>query len=108
MKKGLSQPGDLIFRHDGNLVVAVWQDTKPVSFLSMNWEPTDIVKVNMNRKDGSTVKLNCPSVIDVYNKYMGGATKVTCRQYYKIRMRSRKVFKESSGFWLRSACSTVS
>lgn len=34
MKKGLSQRGDFVFRQDGNLVVAVWQDTKPVSMLS--------------------------------------------------------------------------
>ena len=61
-----------VYHQDGNLVVTVWQDTKPVSMLSTNWDPTDTVKVNRKRKDGSRIEVNCPNVVDTYNKNMGG------------------------------------
>ena len=58
MKKGLSQRGDYVFRQDDNLVVTVLQDTKPVSMLSTNWDPTNTVNVNRKRKDGSHTEVN--------------------------------------------------
>ena len=94
MTKGVGERGEYVYRQDGNLVVTVWQDTKPVSMLSTNWDPTDTVKVNRKRKDGSRIEVNCPNVVDTYNKFMGGVDRGDqYRRYYELRTKSRKVYK---------------
>ena len=40
IKKGLKERGDYNVRQDGNLVFTIWQDTKIVSMLSTNSQPT--------------------------------------------------------------------
>ena len=72
-KKGLRSRGEFMFRQDNNLVMTVWQDTKPVSMLSTCWDPTDVVKVNRKKKDGSIIEVNCPGAINTYNKFMCGS-----------------------------------
>ena len=62
----------LCFRQDENLVVTVWQDIKPVLALSTNWDPTDKKTVTRKQKDGTTVEVTCPTVIDTYNNNTGG------------------------------------
>ena len=39
-KVGLPKRGDFLQRQTGNLVMTVWQDTKPVVVLSTNCDPT--------------------------------------------------------------------
>ena len=38
-KKGLGCRGDRVMRQDGNVVVTVWQDTRPVTFISSGHHP---------------------------------------------------------------------
>ena len=93
-KKGLPNRGDFMFRQDQNLVMTVWQDTKPVTMLTTLWDPADVVKVKRKKKDGSTIEVNCPGAIDTYNKFMGGVDKGDqFRKYYELRMKSHKVYK---------------
>lgn len=94
MKNGLPNRGDFDFRQDGNLALAVWQDTKPVSALSTNWDPAEVMKVKRKKKDGTNIEVNCPTLIHQYNQYMGGVDRGDqFRRYYELRMKSRKFYK---------------
>ena len=93
-KNGLANRGDYQFRQDGNLVMTVWQDTKPVCMLSTLWDPEDATTVRRKRKNGDTIEVRCPNVVDIYNKNMGGVDRGDqLRKYYEVRMKSRKVYK---------------
>ena len=70
-KKGLRSRGDFEFRQDEELVMIVWQDTKPVYMLSTLWDPDDVVTVRRKTRDGSLIDVRCPAVVDTYNKHMG-------------------------------------
>lgn len=63
MKRGLPNRGDFKYMQDENLVATVWQDTKPVSALSTNWDPTNVTKVRRKKKDGTTIEVKCPNII---------------------------------------------
>ena len=74
---------------NGNLVMTVWQDTKPVVVLSTNCDPTVQTEVKRKQKDGSQTTVQCPLSVQVYNKYMGGVD--TADQYrgcYTVRAKS--------------------
>ena len=71
-KRGLARRGDLKMRQDGNVCVCVWQDTRPVTFMSSGHNPTYTKDAARKRRDGSIVHVNCPLSIIDYNKYMGG------------------------------------
>ena len=73
-KKGLRSRGDFEFRQDEELVMIVWQDTKPVYMLSTLWDPDDVVTVRRKTRDGSLIDVRCPAVVDTYNKHMGEGT----------------------------------
>ena len=71
-KRGLAHRGAVKFRQDGNVRVCVWQDTRPVTFMSSCHNPAHTTLVARKRVDGSTINVECPVSIINYNKYMGG------------------------------------
>ena len=93
-KHGFRTRGDFAFRQDEELVMTVWQDTKPVCMLSTLWDPDNVTSVRRKKKDGSMIDVRCPAVVDTYNKHMGGVDRGDqYRKYYELRMKSRKVYK---------------
>ena len=93
-KKGLGCRGDREVRQDGNVVVTVWQDTRPVTFISSGHNPEHTTSVRRKKGDGSIVHVECPECIADYNRYMGGVDKGDqYRKYYQQRMKSRKSYK---------------
>ena len=104
IKKGLKERGDHMMRQDGNLVFTIWQDTKVVTMLSTNSQPTANHKVLRRKKDGSRVDVQCPDAIVQYNKYMGGVDRNDqLRKYYGVRLKSRKNYKYIFWFMLDTA-----
>ena len=63
IKKGFKERGDYMVRQDGNLVFTVWQDTKVVTMLSTNSQPTAQHSVLRRNKDGSRVDVPCHCAI---------------------------------------------
>ena len=57
-KRGLPNRSDFKFWQCGNLVATVWQDTKPVTTFSTNWDPNDTVTVSRKNKDGRTTQVS--------------------------------------------------
>lgn len=57
-----------------SLVLAKWQDNKPVFVLS-NFHGTEISSVERTQKDGSKSVFSCPDAVVDYNKHMGGVDK---------------------------------
>ena len=93
-KRGLGSRGDSEVRQDGNIAVSVWQDTRPVSFITSGHNPASTTSVRRKKIDGSTVEVECPQCIVSYNKYMGGVDKGDqYHKYYHVRMKSRKSYK---------------
>ena len=93
-KRGLGRRGDMVVRQDGNVCVTVWQDTRPVTFMSSAHNPVDTTVVHRKKKDNSIVHLDCPVSIAGYNKYMGGVDKGDqLRKYYHVRNKSRKYYR---------------
>ena len=93
-KRGLAHRGALKFRQDGNVSVCVWQDTRPVTFMSSYHSPAHTTSVARKRVDGSTINVECPVSIINYNKYMGGVDRGDqLRQYYHVHVKSRKSYK---------------
>ena len=90
-KRGLPTRGDLMMRQDGNVSVCVWQDTRPVTFMSSGHNPGHTKSINRKRVDGSI--MNVESIVD-YNKYMGGVDRGDqYRKYYHVPVKSRKSYK---------------
>ena len=93
-KKGLAQRGDFDVRQDGNVCVTVWQDSRPVTFMSSGHNPAHTKVVQRKKHDGSVVSVDCPLCIVDYNRFMGGVdTGDQYRQYYHVRVKSRKSYK---------------
>ena len=94
LKKGLKNRGDSIVLQNKNLVISLWQDTKPVLVISSNTQPTAKTMVTRKKCDGSTVTLQCPQSVKSYNTYMGGVDlNDQLRNYYNFRVKSRKSYK---------------
>ena len=93
-KRGLAQRGDLMTRQDGNVGVCVWQDTRPVTFMSSGHHPGHTKSIPRKRIDGTVMNVNCPISIVDYNKYMGGVDRGDqYRKYYHVHVKSRKSYK---------------
>lgn len=93
-RRGLASRGDIQFRQHGNLVVTVWQDTKPVVILSTQHSPTITTLVRRKKGDGNTINVTCPQAIVDYNANMGGVDLGDqYRHYYQVRMKSHKFYK---------------
>jgi len=101
IKKGLKERGDHMIRQDGHLVFTIWQDTKVVTMLSTNSQPTANHQVLRRKKDGSQVHVQSPDAVVKYNKYMGGVDRNDqLRKYYGVRLKSRKNYKYIFWFML--------
>ena len=93
-KRGLGKRGDKVARQDGNVSVCVWQDTRPVTFMSSGHNPDHTKCVPRKRVDGSIMHVDCPVCIVDYNKYMGGVDRGDqLRKYYHVHVKSRKYYK---------------
>ena len=93
-KRGLAERGDRMTRQEGNISVTVWQDTRPVAFMTSGHDPQYSKPVNRKKVDGSVISVECPMCIVDYNKYMGGVDKGDqYRKYYHVRTKSRKSYK---------------
>ena len=74
-----------MFRQDGNFSVCVWQDTRPVTFMSLCHNPAHTTLVSRRRVDGSIMNVECPVYIRDYNMYMGGVNREDqLRKYYHV------------------------
>ena len=81
-------------RQDENVSVTVWQDIRPVTFMSSGHNPDHTRSVHRKKVDGSRVEVDCPEHIVDYNKFMAGVDKRDqYRGYYHIRMKSCKCYK---------------
>ena len=93
IKKGLKERGDYKLRQEGNLLLAFWQDNKPVSILSTNCQ-LDEGTVQRRQRDGTKKTYSCPTRVVEYNKYMGGVDHSDqLRNYYALRLKSHKFYK---------------
>ena len=91
MKKGLGERGKAEVRQ--NLTVSVWQDSKPVTILATNADPTKSESVQRKTKDGT--RMNVPSLqsIVLYNMFMGGVDhNDQLRGYYHLCLKGRKFY----------------
>lgn len=94
VKKGMSRRGECEIRQYNNISVSVWQDSKPVTVVSTNADPTKQGTVTRKNKDGSSSPVDCPEATLLYNKYMGGVdVNDQIRGYYHMRMKCRKFYK---------------
>ena len=92
-KRGLAHRGDVVIRQDGNVSVCVWQDTRPVTFMTSGHNPCHSKAISRKKIDGSVVQVNCPQCI-VDNKFIGGVDRGDqYRKYYHVHVKSRKYYK---------------
>ena len=78
----------------GKATASAWKDTKVVTVMSTNTQPSAIGTVLRRQRDGSCIPVPCPESIIDYNRYMGGVDRGDqLRGYYKCRMKSRKFYK---------------
>ncbi len=85
VKRGLLSRGDTVSGQSGNLVATVWQDTKLVTILSSQHNPSDITTVQRKKSDRTSISVKCPQAIGDYNAYMGGVDLGDqYRGYYRV------------------------
>ncbi|KAE9521871.1 hypothetical protein AGLY_017753 [Aphis glycines] len=77
---------------DTDIVAVIWKDTKIVSLLSTFTAIDPVVKVSrFDRKQKKRIEVDCPNIIQVYNRHMGGIDLLDgLLGRHKIKMRSRK------------------
>ena len=93
-KHGLATRGDFEVRQSSNLTVSVWQDTRPVTFISSAHNPRNTRVILRKKADGTLVDVNCPQSIIDYNKFMGDVDRGgQYRKYYHVHVKSRKSYK---------------
>lgn len=93
MKKPRGTTAHCVSKVRGIDIVAVtWKDTKILSLLSTFAAVDPVVKVSrFDRKQKKRVKVDCPNIIKVYNRHMGGVDLLDgLLGRHKIKMRSRK------------------
>ena len=66
------EPGESEIWQSDNFVATIWQDKRAVRFLSTCCEPEGDDTVERRRKKEGTFSLNCPPILKLYTKYMGG------------------------------------
>ncbi|KAK6177155.1 hypothetical protein SNE40_015314 [Patella caerulea] len=74
-KKTLPDRGQSEYMCRNNLSGVVWNDNKPINFLSSYHNPTDMGSEDRKSKDGTVKNIKCPVLVSDYNKYMGGCDK---------------------------------
>ena len=94
LKKGLANRGDHMAVRNGNLAVALWQDTKPICLASTNGDPDKTQDITRKRKDGTRIMIKCPETIVAYNAHMGGVDRNDqLRGYYNVKIKTIKSYK---------------
>lgn len=86
--------GEFTVRQSGQLTTTLWLDNKEVQVMATNVQPDDRGTVNRMHTDTTTRAVPAPMAIINYNKWMGGVDRGDqLRQYYRLRLKSRKVYK---------------
>ena len=86
--------GDSVVRQSGQLAAVVWMDNKQVVVMSTNVQPHEISTVRRMQSDATVRDVTAPMSIVSYNKWMGGVDRGDqMRQYYHLRLKSRKFYK---------------
>ena len=64
----------------GQVEYQVWKDDKVVSLINTVTEPTQLMTVNRQNKDGTRKQITCPQSVKEYNKNMGGVDLADARR----------------------------
>jgi hypothetical protein len=83
--------GDVRFLAKNSISIVRWMDRKPIYMMSNFADPTNMTKVTRKLKDGQTIQLHCPVMIQDYNYGEVGVDRADQRiQYYAVDRRSRR------------------
>ena len=86
--------GDFTVRQSGQLTTTLWLDNKEVQVMATNVQPDDRGMVNRRQTDTTVHEVQAPMAVITYNKWMGAVDRGDqLRQYYCLRLKSRKVYK---------------
>ena len=86
--------GDSLVLQSGHLGITIWRDNKDVSVMSTNVQPGEQGVVRRMQHDATSVDVPAPTSVISYNKWMGGVDRGDqLRQYYHLRLKSRKFYK---------------
>ncbi|CAH2002562.1 unnamed protein product [Acanthoscelides obtectus] len=91
------------------LKIVKWQDNKVVTLLStfIGGYPVTTIK-RFDRKNRQDVNIQCPSIILIYNKFMGGVDLIdSLLALYRTKIRSRKYYLRIF-FHLMDMCVVIS
>ena len=89
------EPGESEIWQSDNFVATLWQDKRAVRFLRTCCEPEGDDTVERRRKKEGTFSLNCPPILKLYTKYMGGVDR-------SDRMvRTYSASRQSKKWWFR-------
>jgi hypothetical protein len=70
--KKMKNRGDSDFRCKDGVVAMVWNDRKPINFLSTCHDPQKVGSAERRNKDGTMIQIRMPQLVSDYNHYMGG------------------------------------
>ena len=59
----------------GSITCMVWQDNRPITFISNFHDPKEGGVVSRRKKDGTALDIDMPKLVQEYNKFMGGCDK---------------------------------
>ena len=86
--------GDSVVRQSGQLATTIWMDNREVLVMSTNVQPHEKSTVHRMQTDTTARDIQAPMAIVSYNKWMGGVDRGDqIRQYYHLRLKSRKFYK---------------
>ena len=78
----------------GKRVTTVWMDNKVVSLLSTNSQPAECATIGRKQTNGTKIDIPCPIQVIRYTENMVGVDRNDqLRQYYMVRLKSRKYYK---------------
>ena len=68
--------GESRYRCKGSITCMVWQDRRPITFISNLHDPKPIGVANRRNKDGTLDEVPMPQLVQDYNRHMGGCDKM--------------------------------
>lgn len=76
---------------DDGLICLKWRDKRCVSILSFLPDAADAIEIQRKEKDGTKIKIKCPTAISTYNRNMGYVDKFDqLKALYEIDRKSKK------------------